>query len=170
MRTGDKYYTDEQRHYYFAGRGDDRFKIGGQWVLPLEVEDVLLQHESVLDAAIVSETGSDELPHVVAFIALKPGRTATASLEQELKRHARRNLAHFKSPQRIVFVGEILRTATGKIDRKGLRAQGSVPAREEAPPRRRTAHSGPSSPNQRTPQACRTAGYQNRPICSGRYF
>ncbi len=130
MRTGDKYYADEQGYYYFAGRGDDRFKIGGQWVLPLEVEDVLLQHEGVLDAAIVAAPGADELTHVVAFIALKPGRTATADLEQELKRHARKKLAHFKSPQRIVFVEEIMRTATGKIDRKRLRAQGNDPARE----------------------------------------
>ena len=133
MRTGDKYYCDEQGYFYFAGRGDDRFKIGGQWVLPLEVEDVLLQHESVLDAAIVAERGEDELPHVVAFIALKPGRTASTLLERDLKRHARQHLAHFKSPKLIVFVEEILRTATGKIDRKSLRAKGAGSAGEEAP-------------------------------------
>ena len=123
MRTGDKYYMDEQGYFYFAGRGDDRFKIGGQWVLPLEVEDVLLQHESVLDAAIVAEGAEGSLPHVVAYIALKPGRAATPNLEQDLKKHARRNLAHFKSPQRVIFVESIERTATGKIDRKGLRAK-----------------------------------------------
>jgi len=123
MRTGDKYYMDEQGYFYFAGRGDDRFKIGGQWVLPLEVEDVLLQHESVLDAAIVAEGAEGSLPHVVAYIALKPGRAATPNLEQELKKHARRNLAHFKSPQRVIFVESIERTATGKIDRKSLRAK-----------------------------------------------
>lgn len=132
MRTGDKYFADEQGYFYFAGRGDDRFKIGGQWVMPLEVEDVLLQHESVLDAAIVAEQGEDELPHVVAFIALKPGKTASATLERDLKRHARQHLAHFKSPQRIVFVEEVLRTATGKIDRHRLRTQGAGPTREEA--------------------------------------
>ena len=131
MRTGDKYFADEQGYFYFAGRGDDRFKIGGQWVLPLEVEDVLLQHESVLDAAVVAEQGEDQLPHVVAFIALKPGKTASTVLERDLKRHSRQHLAHFKSPQRIVFVEEVLRTATGKIDRKRLRAQGAGPEREE---------------------------------------
>ena len=122
MRTGDKYFADEQGYYYFAGRGDDRFKISGQWVLPVEVEDVLLQYEDVLDAAIVAETGEDELTHVVAYVALKPGIAATASLEQALKRHARQKLAHFKSPQRIIFVAMIERTATGKIDRRRLRS------------------------------------------------
>ena len=84
---------------------------------------MLLQHESVLDAAIVAEGATGELPHVVAYIALKPGRAGTPNLVQELKRHARRILANFKSPQRIIFVESIERTATGKIDRKSLRAK-----------------------------------------------
>jgi len=123
MRTGDKYVVDADGYHYFVGRADDRFKVNGQWIIPVEVEDVLLQFPGVLDAAVVSETQEGEdLPSMVAYLALKPGSAVTPQLQRELKRHSRRKLPAYKVPRRMVFVDVIVRTATGKIDRKHLGA------------------------------------------------
>ena len=127
MKTGDKYLVDAEGYFYFAGRADDRFKIQGQWVLPFEVEDMLLQYPGVLDAAVTAETAEyEDLPHIVAYIVLQPGMEATAGLEQELRKHGRRKLPHFKVPRTVFFVESLERTATGKIDRKRLRADSSA--------------------------------------------
>jgi benzoate-CoA ligase family protein len=130
MKTGDKYLVDTEGYFYFAGRADDRFKIQGQWVLPFEVEDALLQYPGVQDAAVVAETDEGEdLPHIVAYLVLQPGMEAAPGLEQELKKHSRRKLQHFKVPRNFVVVERIERTATGKIDRKRLRMQNARAAR-----------------------------------------
>jgi len=124
MKTGDKYLVDADGYFYFVGRRDDRFRVQGQWVLPFEIEDALLQYAGVQDVAVVAEVDeSKDLAQVVAYVALGPEVAATATFERELKKHARQKLAHFKIPQRILFVDSIQRTATGKIDRKRIRLQ-----------------------------------------------
>lgn len=119
MHTGDKYLCDEDGYFWFMGRKDDFFKVSGQWVSPFEIEDVLLQHESVLDVAVVP--GSDgDLSAVTAYINLKSGFSQSPQLEDKLRKFARSKLPHFKAPKTIYFLDKIPRTPTGKIHRKAL--------------------------------------------------
>ena len=115
---------DAEGYFYFAGRADDRFRVNGQWILPLEIEDIFLQYPGVYDVAVVPDVDEQEdLTQVAAYVALKSDMAVTPVLEQDLKKHAKRRLLHYKVPRRIFFVDAIERTATGKIDRKRLRRQ-----------------------------------------------
>lgn len=121
MRTGDKYLCDEDGYFFYMGRKDDLFKVSGQWVSPFDIEDILLQHEAVLDAAVVPESdGGQNLTQVVAYVSLKSGFTESRQLKDSLRKFARANLPHFKAPKIIHFLEQLPRTPTGKIHRKSL--------------------------------------------------
>ena len=121
MLTGDKYLCDEDGYFCFMGRKDDFFKVNGQWVSPFEIEDVLLQHESVLDVAAMPESdGGEHLTQVVAYITLKSGFAESPELEDSIRKFAKAQLTHFKAPKNIQFLEELPRTSTGKIHRKAL--------------------------------------------------
>jgi benzoate-CoA ligase family protein len=121
MKTGDKYLCDLDGYFFFMGRQDDAFKVSGQWISPFEIEDVLLQHQSVLDVAIVPESdGVYNLNHVVAYIALKSEYNQSEQLKDNLRKYARAQLPHFKAPKIINFLDRLPRTPTGKIHRKSL--------------------------------------------------
>ena len=121
MRTGDKYLCDEDGYFFFMGRKDDLFKVSGQWVSPFEIEDTLLQHQAVLEAAIVPESDNGQnLTHVVAYISLKSDVEKSQELKDNLRKFVRANLPHFKAPKAIHFLDQLPRTSTGKIHRKSL--------------------------------------------------
>jgi len=121
MLTGDKYLCDEDGYFCFMGRKDDFFKVNGQWVSPFEIEDVLLQHESVLDvAAIPKSDGGEQLTQVIAYISLKSGFSESYELEDSIRKFAKSQLPHFKAPKTIEFLADLPRTSTGKIHRKAL--------------------------------------------------
>jgi len=72
MRTGDKYKRDCDGFFWFMGRGDDLFKVNGQWISPLEIEEVLYQHQQVLEVAVVpGYNDGKKLTEIVAYISLK---------------------------------------------------------------------------------------------------
>lgn len=121
MRTGDKYLRDADGYFWFMGRKDDFFKVNGMWVSPFEVEDVLLQHEGVLDAAVVPECDrGEQLTEIIAYVSLKPGFEKSPDLEEKIRQLARTRLPHFKAPKKIHFLETLPRTPTGKIHRKSL--------------------------------------------------
>ena len=120
MHTGDKYMCDKDGYFWFMGRKDDFFKVNGQWVSPFEIEDVLLQHESILDVAVVPGTDGEYLSTVTAYISLKSGFSHSQQLEDSIRKFARNNLPHFKAPKIMYFLERIPRTPTGKIHRKAL--------------------------------------------------
>lgn len=121
MRTGDNYIQDVDGFFWFMGRSDDFFKVNGQWVSPFEIEDVLLQHETVLDVAVIPQLGQGEnLTQIVAYISLKPGFEPSAQLEQAIRQLAKARLPHFKAPHTIQFLQRLPRTPTGKVHRKAL--------------------------------------------------
>jgi benzoate-CoA ligase family protein len=121
IRTGDQYRCDAEGFFWFMGRKDDLFKINGQWASPFEIEDALLQHESILDVAVVPEQDAEEtLPYVAAFVTLKPRLVKSAELEDSIRRFAKSRLPHFKAPKVIHFLDKLPRTSTGKIHRKLL--------------------------------------------------
>jgi len=103
--TGDRYRVADGR-YYNLGRDDDMLRVGAQWVSPLEVESVLLSHRSVAECAVVGRADAD-------------GRDATPP--SELEELCAERLARHKRPRWIEPVGELPKTATGKIQRFRLR-------------------------------------------------
>jgi benzoate-CoA ligase family protein len=119
--TGDKYYQDEDGYYWYAGRSDDMLKVGGIWVSPIEVENTLIQHPAVLEAAVVGHEDDDRLVKPKAFVVLKEPYTASAALEEELKAFVKDKIAPYKYPRWITFLPELPKTATGKIQRFKLR-------------------------------------------------
>ena len=122
IRTGDKYYQDEDGYFWHAGRSDDMIKAGGIWVSPVEVESALVAHPSVLECAVVGTEDADGLTKPHAFVALRPG-IDEAGLEVELKAFVKDRLAPYKYPRWVTFVTELPKTATGKIQRFLLRAR-----------------------------------------------
>lgn len=131
MKTGDKYFVDEEGNYYFAGRHDDSFRINGHWILPFEVEDALLQYSGVQDTAVLA-TVDEQIGQVrvVAYIVLNPEIAPSVELERSLKKHTKQLLPHYKVPSHFIFVPAIQRTATGKIDRHRLRKQATSVIKE----------------------------------------
>ncbi len=121
INTDDKYYMDEEGFYYYVGRSDDMLKVGGIWVSPIEVESCLIAHPAVFECAVVGAPDQENLIKPKAFVVLKPGYSADAQLEKELKEYVKQQLAHYKFPRWIVFVEELPKTATGKLKRFELR-------------------------------------------------
>jgi benzoate-CoA ligase family protein len=118
LRTGDVYSRSPDGVFTYAGRSDDMIKAGGIWVSPAEVEATLVQHPDVQEAAVVGRRTADGLHEPAAFVVGLPGRTPTAD---ELVEFCRERLAAFKRPRRVVFVDDLPKTATGKIQRYKLR-------------------------------------------------
>lgn len=124
FKTGDLYSRDPDGYYYYAGRGDDMFKTGGQWVSPIEVEGALLRHLAVAEVAVVGCQDADGLNKPKAYVVLKAGHQAGPDLVQELQDHSKAELApsYYKYPRWIEFVPDLPKTASGKIQRYRLRS------------------------------------------------
>jgi benzoate-CoA ligase len=120
VRSGDKYIRNPDGTFTYAGRSDDMLKVGGVWVSPFEVEATLVQHPSVLEAAVIGVPDAEGLIKTKAFVVLKEGALAE---EGELQRFVKDRLAPYKYPRSIAFIAELPKTATGKIQRFKLREQ-----------------------------------------------
>jgi benzoate-CoA ligase family protein len=121
VRTGDVFRRDEDGFYWFEGRSDDLFKSSGMWVSPGEVEDAICGHAAVLEAAVIAETDASGSNVVAAYVALRPGHAPAEALAADIKEQAAKNLPRYKRPQRIHFMEQLPRTATGKVQRFKLR-------------------------------------------------
>jgi acyl-coenzyme A synthetase/AMP-(fatty) acid ligase len=103
------------------GRSDDCFKPKGQWVSPIEVENVLLRHEAVRAAAVVEGIDEHNLSCVCAFVVSIAD--ARGTVEESLRSLCAGALPRFKQPRRYLFVSELPYTATGKVQRFKLPEQ-----------------------------------------------
>lgn len=121
--TGDNYVVDADGWLTYAGRADDMLKVGGIYVSPVEVEDVLASHPEVLEAAVVGDTDADDLIKPRAFVVLHNGVAPSDALRERLKAYVKDHLAPYKYPRWIEFVEDLPRTATGKIQRFRLRTE-----------------------------------------------
>ena len=121
LKSGDKYSCDEQGYYTYAGRSDDMIKVSGQYVSPVEVENMLVQHEAVLEAAVIGVSDDDGLMKTTAYVVLREGHSDTHAIAQELQAYVKQHLAPFKYPRAIHFIEDLPKTATGKIQRFRLR-------------------------------------------------
>ena len=121
LKSGDKYTCDADGYYTYAGRSDDMIKVSGQYVSPVEVENILVQHEAVLEAAVIGVPDHDGLVKTKAYVVLRPGFEPDATTGAALQSYVKQHLAPFKYPRQINFTEELPKTATGKIQRFRLR-------------------------------------------------
>jgi benzoate-CoA ligase family protein len=122
VATGDTYYQDADGYYWYAGRADDMLRVSGRWVSPAEVEGVLIEHPAVLESALIGVLDDQGLTKPKAFVVLNSGVIPSDALAEELRAHVTSRLSSYKSPQWVVFLPELPKTATGKIQRFVLRA------------------------------------------------
>jgi acyl-CoA synthetase (AMP-forming)/AMP-acid ligase II len=117
MSTGDVGHFDGKRRLFIDGRDDDMILSGGENVFPQEVEELLVGHEAVADAAVIGVPDPDFGQRLAAFVVVKPGAEASAD---ELREYVRTRLARYKVPREIAFVDQLPRTSTGKLQRRRL--------------------------------------------------
>jgi O-succinylbenzoic acid--CoA ligase len=118
LHTGDLGRIDDDGFLYVEDRLGDVIVSGGENVIPAEVEEVLLRHPDVADAAAVGRADAEWQEAVVAVVVLRHG---TEPDTEELRRHCAESLASFKVPKRFEFATELPRTASGKLLRRELR-------------------------------------------------
>jgi long-chain acyl-CoA synthetase len=116
LHTGDVGYRDSDGYFFLVDRKKDMIIRGGENIYPREIEDVLLEHEQVKEAAVVGRPDEVRGEEVHAVVALVSGSDTTA-----LEEHCRARLATFKVPSSWEVVDELPKTSTGKIDKKPLR-------------------------------------------------
>ncbi|HEY3554335.1 MAG TPA: AMP-binding protein, partial [Casimicrobiaceae bacterium] len=120
-RTGDVAVQDEDGYLWYQGRADDMFKAAGYRIGPSEIENCLVRHPAVANAAVVPSPDEVRGNVVKAFVVLAPVHSASAELEADLARHVRQHLAPYEYPKEIEFVDALPMTTTGKVQRKVLR-------------------------------------------------
>ena len=122
--TGDKYFRDETGSYCYAGRSDDLFKVGGQWLSPVEVEAIVLEHPAVLECGVVGAKDGDGLMKPKVHVVLREGYTPSSELGQEIQEWVKERVApaYYKYPRWVEFETELSKTSTGKLQRFKLRA------------------------------------------------
>lgn len=125
LKSGDKYVADAAGCFTYAGRSDDMLKVSGQYVSPIEVENAMIEHPAVLECAVIGSTDANGLTKTSAYVVPMAGRQTSPELAEELKAFVKSKLAPHKYPRTIVFIAELPKTATGKIQRFKLRALGN---------------------------------------------
>ncbi|HKY94563.1 MAG TPA: AMP-binding protein [Kiloniellales bacterium] len=122
-RTGDTAARDADGYLTFVGRADDVFKASDYRISPFELESVMIEHESVLEAAVVPSPDALRLAVPKAYVLLAPGYEPSRELAEAVLAYARKQLAPYKRIRRVEFVAELPKTISGKIRRVQLRAQ-----------------------------------------------
>ena len=120
-RTGDLAHADEDGYLWYDGRADDMFKAAGYRIGPAEIENCLVQHEAVANAAVVPSPDAERGNVIKAFVVLSPGHAGGDALIETLRRHVRERLAPYETPREIEFVDALPMTTTGKLQRRVLR-------------------------------------------------
>jgi acetyl-CoA synthetase len=121
--TGDLAKRDADGYYWFVGRADDVIKSSGHLIGPFEVESALMEHPAVAEAGVIGKPDPMAGEIVKAFVALKPGHSASEELRKELLGHARRRLGAAVAPKEIDFRENLPKTRSGKIMRRLLKAR-----------------------------------------------
>jgi acetyl-CoA synthetase len=135
-RTGDQASMDPDGYLWYQGRSDDMFKTAGYRVGPAEIENCLVKHPAITNAAIIPIPDETRGAVIKAFVLLAPGHAGSESLKDEIREHVKRHLAPYQQPREIEFVSELPMTTTGKVQRKVLRekeAHGARPRAHEKP-------------------------------------
>lgn len=119
--TGDHMRRDADGRYWYEGRTDDMLKVGGIFVSPFEVENCLLRHPRVAEAAVIGYKDAEGLIKPKAIVVCRDDASAGEPLARELQDFVKRHLAPFKYPRIVEFAAALPKNDRGKIDRKRLR-------------------------------------------------
>jgi acetyl-CoA synthetase len=128
-RTGDMATMDEEGYLWYQGRSDDMFKAAGYRIGPSEIENCLVKHPAVANAAVVPKPDLERGAVVKAYVVLAAGFAPSDSLIDELQQHVRARLAPYEYPKEIEFIDALPMTTTGKVQRRVLRLQEESRAR-----------------------------------------
>jgi long-chain acyl-CoA synthetase len=128
FRTGDIGYADDDGYVFLVDRSKDLVIVSGFNVYPREVEEVLMRHPKIAEAAVIGVAHPYTGEAVKAICVLRPGASAT---EEEIIDFCKRSLARFKCPQIVDFVPELPHHVTGKVLKRALR-EGDAATRESA--------------------------------------
>ena len=120
-RTGDMALMDADGYLWYQGRSDDMFKAAGYRIGPSEIENCLVKHPAVANAAVVPKPDAERGALVKAYVVLAAGFDGTPALVAELQRHVRGKLAPYEYPKEIEFIDALPMTTTGKVQRRVLR-------------------------------------------------
>ncbi|MEN3293015.1 MAG: acetyl-CoA synthetase [Burkholderiales bacterium] len=135
-RTGDLASMDEDGYFWYQGRADDMFKAAGYRIGPSEVENCLVKHPAVINAAVVPKPDAERGNIVKAYIVLTPGTKRGEEDDQaliaDLQDHVRGKLAPYEYPKEIEFIDELPMTTTGKVQRRVLRMREQERAKNAA--------------------------------------
>ena len=129
-RTGDIAIADDDGYLWYQGRADDMFKAAGYRIGPSEIENCLVRHPAVANAAVVPSPDETRGNVVKAFVVLAPGFSPSSDLEADLARHVRQHLAPYEYPKEIEFIDALPMTTTGKVQRKVLREREALRKRK----------------------------------------
>ena len=120
-RTGDLAGEDADGYLWYQGRADDMFKAAGYRIGPSEIENCLVKHPAVANAAVVPKPDVERGAVVKAFVVLAPGRVGDAALVAALRRMCARAARPYEYPKEIEFIDSLPMTTTGKVQRRVLR-------------------------------------------------
>ena len=132
FHTGDLARRDADGYFWIAGRRDDCFKSRGIFIVPVEIENALMQHPAVAEACVVPLPDAADGNLIRAFVALKASAHGDAALADDLREMLRSNIARNKIPHVLEFVAALPKSPTGKVLRRELAAR---PASARAVPR-----------------------------------
>jgi len=118
MSTGDVGHFDEAGRLFVDGRDDDMIVSGGENLFPGEVEELLITHPAVAEAAVIGVPDEEFGQRLAAYLVLREGQALS---EDEARAFVRQNLARFKVPRDVLFIDELPRTPTGKVLKRELR-------------------------------------------------
>jgi fatty-acyl-CoA synthase len=118
MSSGDVGHFDESGRLFIDGRDDDMIVSGGENVFPQEVEELLMAHPAIADAAVVGVEDEDFGQRLAAYVVVADG--AEPLSEDAVRAYVRGNLARYKVPRDVFFIEELPRNATGKILKREL--------------------------------------------------
>jgi acetyl-CoA synthetase len=127
-RTGDVATRDADGYLWYQGRADDVFKVAGYRIGPSEIENCLVKHPAVANAAVVPAADETRGNVVKAFVVLAPGHSASQETVEALQQHVRTFLAPYEVPKIVEFIDALPMTTTGKVQRKALRERSQPPA------------------------------------------
>jgi benzoate-CoA ligase family protein len=122
VKTGDLFVRDPEGFFWYRGRSDELIKVGGIWVAPAEIEQCLISHPDVAECAVVGHE-HEGLTVTRAHVVLRLGVAGSEELAAALQEHVRSQLSPHKYPRDVLFVAELPKTPSGKIDRRALRAE-----------------------------------------------
>jgi acetyl-CoA synthetase len=129
-RTGDLAVRDADGYLWYQGRSDDVFKAAGYRIGPSEIENCLVKHPAVANAAVVPKPDPERGALVKAYVVLAPGHAPSDDLINQLQIHVRGLLAPYEYPKEIEFIDFLPMTTTGKVQRRVLRLQEQERARQ----------------------------------------